>query len=420
MSPNDQLNVWWDTHLVGILWRHTNGQIGFRYDDNWVVNGFPISQRLPLKQNEYLPEDQIAHQFFANLLPEAGARSHLIRDLKISDSDFEILRAVGGDCAGALSIVPVDHAAPDGARYRKLSESELKKIIIQKKIDLSHFTNTNRPRLSLAGAQDKCPIFYDGIDFFLPEDAAASSHLLKFDIQGYRNIPLYECFLTQLARAVGLPVVDVELHRCGQSHYLLIKRYDRVVISEKKIMRLHQEDFCQALGVGHHQKYQQEGGPSFADCYQLLSSISANPIHDLENLLRWQIFNLLAGNSDGHAKNLSILYAQNNQIQLAPFYDLVCTRAVTRIDKNLAFSIGGEFSPDNVLLKNWDKFASDCHLRITYVEKKILEIIDALLNNMEETRHAFEMKFGSSEALQRVQKVVLKQCKKTMTTLRGD
>lgn len=413
MTPHDQLNVWWNHNLIGQLWRNALDQIGFRYETEWIKHGFPISQQLPLTQTEYAPEFKTAHQFFANLLPEAGARERLVRDLKMSNSDFELLRNIGGDCAGALSILPIDFVYEDQNSYRKLRDPEFKKIITQKKIDLSEFTGKKRPRLSLAGAQDKCPIFYDGTDFYLPENTAPSSHLLKFAVREYKNIPLYEYFLSRLASSIGLPVVETELRKSNATEYLLIRRYDRERLADGKIGRLHQEDFCQALGMGHYQKYQHEGGPSFRDCYELLSRISIQPIQDLEHLLQWQIFNVLAGNSDGHAKNISILYKKNNLAELAPFYDLVCTRAVARIDRNLAFSIGGEFTPDNLQRKHWEGFAEDCNIRMRYLETKIIEMISSIRKNLKNVRLQCESTLGPCEALQRVEQVIQKQCKKT-------
>lgn len=304
---NAILHVWYDDKVVGKLWQNAMGQIGFQYDKKWIRDGFPISQQLPLTTAEYSPVDGKAHRFFANLLPEANARTHLVRDLKISNSDFELLKTIGGECAGAFSILPEDHAPAIKMHYQKLSDDDLKKIVLRKGNIAGFTSEKNRPRLSLAGAQDKCPIYFDGKHYFLSKEAAPSTHILKFEVMGYRHIPVYEYFLTQLAKTIDLPVVDMQLKKIDRDYFLLIERYDRIMQDDKKILRLHQEDFCQALGLSHLQKYQQEGGPSFYDCFNLIKKISINPMRDAENLLKWQIFNVLAGNSDGHAKNIALL-----------------------------------------------------------------------------------------------------------------
>ena len=135
-----------------------------------------------------------------------------------------------------------------------------------------------------------------------------------------------------------MPVVEFELRTVGLDTIALVKRYDRYLGDDSRILRIHQEDFCQALGYSSREKYEGEGGPSFARCCRLVREISAAPLDDLEGLLQWQIFNVLAGNSDGHAKNLSLLYMLDGAIRLAPFYDLVPTRAIANLNHDLAFA----------------------------------------------------------------------------------
>lgn len=411
---NQFLQVWHDATLVGKLWQNATGQIGFQYEKKWVDDGFALSQQLPLTTIEYQPAASKAHQFFANLLPEANARAHILRDLKISDGDYELLKAIGGECAGALSILPADHAVNLKPSYKKLSEEDLKKLLLRKGNIASLTSEKNRPRLSLAGAQDKCPILYNDGDYFLPQDASPSTHILKFEVANYRHIPAYEYFLTQLAKKINLPVVHCELKKCDGHYFLLIERYDRIIQKNKIIQRLHQEDFCQALGVNYTKKYQQEGGPSFCDAYELLKNVSAHSIIDSENLLKWQLFNIFAGNSDGHAKNLALIYNQNQQVQLAPFYDLVCTRAIERIDSSLAMSVGGEFNPDNITKKHWEKFSESSGIGKNYLNELLTQTAETLLNQVSLVKKEFEDLHGSYPALERVQLFVTKRCRKAL------
>lgn len=407
------LNVWYRNDLVGKLWQSDTGKIGFRYEGRWLNNGFAISQMLPLQQMDYLPEQGIAHQFFTNLLPEANARNHIIRNLKIQDNDFDLLKAIGGECAGALSILPMDYLANTEKHYQPLTTEKLQNLLLTKG-NVLNFGITPRPRLSLAGAQDKCPIFFDEENYFLPQDAAPSTHILKFEITDYRNIPAYEYFMNQLAASIGLPVVQTQLKKLDKEYFLVIKRYDRIIDAKQNIQRLHQEDFCQALGVGYQKKYQQNGGPSFKDCYNLILQISSQPVDDAENLLKWQMFNWLAGNSDGHAKNLAILYDYQQHIRLAPFYDLVCTRAIEHLDPNLALSIGGEFNPSRITNKHWVQLAVDCHIRETYVQTLVNEMAENLLAKFSIVQQQFENTIGLYPALQRVHQVVTKQCHRAL------
>ncbi len=417
MIDEDVLNVWYQKRLVGVLRRNAAGIIGFHYEKNWVEKGFSISQQLPLNTLDYPPELNTAHNFFVNLLPEADARMHIVRDLKISNSDFELLKAIGGECAGALSILPANMLPSEDYEYSQLNDVDLKNLVQRKGAILNLNSSKNRPRLSLAGAQDKCAILFDGKKYFIPQGASPSSHISKFEIADYRNIPVYEYFMIMLAKSVGLPVVQVDLKKIDDHYYLLIKRYDRILGEKKVIERLHQEDFCQALGVGYERKYEQQGGPSFSECYRLVQRIVQNPIKDSENLLRWQIFNVLAGNSDAHAKNISLLYNRDNQISLAPFYDLVCTRAIEHIDSELAFSVGGEFNPDKITLKHWEKLAGDCDIKLQYLEKMVDQMSESLLENLPAVTKNFHELHGQYPALQRVTNVITKQCRKKFSRL---
>ncbi len=418
MIDPDALHVWFEERLVGYLWRNPVGAIGFRYEPDWVsTGGFAVSRTLPLATEDFSAEDSIAHRFFANLLPEGGVREHIVRDLKISNTDFDLLRAIGGECAGALSILPVERNPSADRSYRPLPGKELAQLIARRGQIYAAWPKDKRPRLSLAGAQDKCPVLIRDGHYFLPEGEAPTSHILKFELTDYRHLPAYETFTSHLARQIGLPVVDIELHSIEKRFYAQIERYDRVWDSgsdtDGEVQRLHQEDFCQALGYGHEKKYQDSGGPTFADCYQLLQDASTDPAIDTQNLLRWQIFNALAGNSDGHAKNLSLLYLPTGEIRLSPFYDLVCTRAIERIDYHLAFDVGGQRDPGLVSTKHWESLAGECDVGSRFLLRLVEETATSLLEQIGQTKALFEAQYGEYPALQRIERVVTQQCRRT-------
>lgn len=414
MLDPDGLNVWSDQRLVGYLWRNTQGLIGFRYDDNWLAQGgFAISHTLPLLDGDFVPDEDLAHRFFANLLPEGGVRDQIVRDLKIPNTDFDLLRAIGGECAGALSILQAEQQPSVDYEYHKVSDEELANLVARRGQVYTCTTN-ERPRLSLAGAQDKCPLLVRDGAYWLPRKESPSSHILKFELSDYRHLPAYETFTTLLAEAVGLPVVKIQLRSVADTYYALIERYDRFLLENNRIVRRHQEDFCQALGFGHEHKYQEYGGPTFADCYRLIQDVSSDPANDLQHLLRWQIFNVLAGNSDGHAKNLSLLYRPGGEIRLAPFYDLVCTRAIERIDYHLAFSIGNERNPGVVATKHWDDLAQQCGLRPRFLQDQVQDVAKRLLEQLQPVKEHFQSRYGEYAALQRIEQVVTKQCQRTL------
>lgn len=415
MIDPDSLNVWCGQSLVGHLWRNAMGQMGFNYAEEWLesAGSFQLSMTLPLQVDEYSPEEGLAHRFFANLLPEGGARNQIVRDLKISDTDFDLLRAIGGECAGALSVLSTEQVPSIEYRYYQLTDEELVNLVKRKGQPVS-WKGKDRPRLSLAGAQSKCPVLLKQGNYWLPQNESPSSHILKFEVGDYRHLPAYETFTTYLASSIGLEVVDITLHYAGGAPFARIARYDREVKDQTQIIRYHQEDFCQALGYGHQKKYQEDGGASFADCYKLVADESSNPAVDLDRLLRWQIFNVLAGNSDGHAKNLSLLYLPGGGIRLAPFYDLICTRAIERIDENLAFSVGGERNPSLVTATHWEMLARECGVSPRYVRGLFTEMAEGLLSSLIVAREGFEKLFGEYRALERIERVVTKQCRRAL------
>lgn len=413
----DGLNVWNNQQPVGYLWRNAQGLIGFRYGEEWLAQGgFPISCTLPLKHGDFAPEENLAHRFFANLLPEGNARDRIVRDLGIADTDFDLLRAIGGECAGALSILQTEHRPSTECEYREISGDELTDMVTRRSRPYAWAAN-ERPRLSLAGAQDKCPVLVKNDVYWMPRKEAPSSHILKFEVPDYRHLPAYEAFTTLLAGATGLPVINIQLRTAAGTHYALIERYDRYRTEDGRMTRLHQEDFCQALGFGHERKYQEDNGPAFADCYRLVQDVSGDPANDLQHLLRWQIFNVLAGNSDGHAKNLSLTYRSNGEIRLAPFYDLICTRAIEHIDYRLAFSLGGERSPGLVSRRHWGTLAQQCGLRPRFLLDQVQDMADRLQQQLQPVRQTFEHLYGSYAALQRIEQVVTRQCQRTVRLL---
>lgn len=415
MKDHEALYVWFEDFPVGQLWRTPAGSIGFRYSPDWVrYSDYPISQSLPITTEEYSTDNNIAHRFFANLLPEGGAREQIVRDLKIANTDFDLLRAIGGECAGGFYILPEEREPSDEQNYRQLRESELTRMVARPGHVFAALPQEQRPRVSLAGAQNKFPVLFQNDRYYLPECEVLTTHILKFQTTDYRLLPAYETFTSHLAQQIGLPVINIELKSAGKHTYSRSERYDRYLDKSGFVMRLNQEDFCQALGYGHEKKYQDDGGPSFSQCLELLRQVSSDPAIDTLCLLRWQIFNVLAGNSDGHAKNLSLLYLSNGDVRLAPFYDLICTRAMERIDHRLAFAVGGQRDPGLVTRGHWETLAEECDIGSRFLHGLVEETASSLLEQIGPARARFETLYGDFPSLQRIERVVKRQCRRVV------
>jgi serine/threonine-protein kinase HipA len=403
------LYVHYRQQLVGELTLTESGQMQFRYCEQWRVkeSGFPISLSLPL---EGLLTTSASHHFFANLLPEANVRQQICQSLKISPSnDFELLKAIGGDCAGALTISPFTepepkHSSPD---YEPVTEDQLGQWSVGAPNAFPAVTGQNEVRLSLAGAQDKLPVHVQGDQILIPRGNTPSTHLLKFASLHYSHLPENETFVSLLASEVGLPVVDVGIRRTPRASVALIRRYDRAFVDGEYI-RLHQEDFCQSLGISAMQKYEREGGPSLKQCAEIIRRHTAFPLLDLQHLLQWALFNLLVGNADAHGKNLSLLYDASGSPCLAPFYDLVCTRNYKRISREMAMNLGGAWDPDLVTTRHLDALASDLSFRGRVVCVAADTLVDKLSAAIPKTIESYEERFGNTPVLQRLPIIVRK------------
>ncbi|MBI4064398.1 MAG: type II toxin-antitoxin system HipA family toxin [Elusimicrobia bacterium] len=353
----DRLNIYWNEHLVGQLWVDKKSDFVFQYDPGWIEsNGaIPLSVRLPFQKEPF--SDASARIFFANLLPEGDVRQAIAVLHQISPGNsFKLLEILGGECAGAITLIPEGAKPGMGGSYIPLSWEELDTMIDQMP---QHplLTAKGDLRLSLAGAQHKLPVFVKGRELYLPKGSFASSHILKPQIERFKNTVENEAFCMKLAKECGLPVAGSAIWKEGKHAVLLVERYDRQA-GEGTPIRLHQEDFCQALGFSYERKYESEGGPKLRDCFALLDAKSSQPIVDKKNLLNWVIFNYLIGNCDAHAKNISLLITREG-FRLAPFYDLLSTMVYERLAKELAMRVGGEANLGNLMKKHWERLADE-------------------------------------------------------------
>ncbi len=418
-TETDRLAVLHAGGLVGRLWTASDQRLVFEYADEWLAgaDSFAISQSLPLRRETYT--DERAGRFFANLLPEGRLRQLVTMRLGLSvENDFALLKAIGGECAGALSVVvEQEHYSGAGEReYRPLSRQALADMLVTGDA-LPFVTGEGKLRLSLAGAQDKLPVYFKDGEYFLPLGDSPSSHILKFPNPDFAHLPANEVLTTRLAAAAGLRVVDAELDQVGSGFVCRVARYDRRLDRDGCIVRVHQEDFCQALGLGHRAKYEQEGGPSFTDCFGLLGRVSADPLMDAEQLLSWLAFNAAVGNADGHAKNRSLVYGHGGAIRLAPAYDLVCTRAYRRLDRALAMRVGGASDPGRIRGKDWSALAGSVGVGRKFLLQLVREVAEGVLDATGPLAGEFRSRHGDSPAVQMLVPVVEKQARRLVKLL---
>jgi serine/threonine-protein kinase HipA len=350
-----ELAVYLASERAGTLIRKDNGNLQFRYRDGY--QGPALSQAMP-PQTEAHPH-RVCVAVFGGLLLEGEPREVLARNLGVSaGNDFALLEDVGGDCAGAITLLAPESALPSVPEVKPVSSEELDRLLRELPQRPLAADPQEGIRLSLAGAQPKLPVVLEGEQLGLPlNTAAASTHIIKPEPTRFPGLVDNEAFCMALARAVELPVATVNKHATVSGiPYLLVERYDRDVTADP-IRRLHQEDVCQALGRPSEFKYQAEGGPTVAETVGLLRSASTVPARDLPTLWRALVFNWLIGNCDAHGKNFSLLY-DGRSPSLAPLYDLVSTTCYPELTTRLAMSIDGASNISEVDEQAWQKLAA--------------------------------------------------------------
>jgi serine/threonine-protein kinase HipA len=402
-----------DEDVVGRLWLDSKKRFCFQYDKEWLEQSrIPLSLSLPLRAAPY--SDDESHPFFANLLPEEKIRAVIARNLGVSlNNDYGLLERIGGDCAGAVSLYPESgEQKREPGSYRQLSLDELNTIISELP-QRPLLAGEKGIRLSLAGAQKKLPIFFDEQHFHLGYGTAPSNYIIKPAIENLDGTVENEAFCMALAHSVGLDVPRTFIHQHGETRVFIVKRFDRVIAGDGT-RRLHQEDFCQALQIPPEYKYESEGGPSLAACFNLVRTASIRSGKDVLSLLNWVIFNYLIGNSDAHGKNISLLLLPEGPM-LAPFYDLLSTRIYAHygLAEGLAMKIGGESDPGSIQKKHWEQFAEEIGIKPRLVLTRVADLAKKIEDNR---LQLFKGGFSpyKCDALYRLLQLVGEQAEKTL------
>lgn len=400
-EKSSRLDIFFRDNIAGSLWLDNRRSFVFQYNPEWLnVAKFPLSISLPLRNEAY--ENDAARPFFANLLPEGEIRALIARQFHISEENsFALLERIGGECAGAVSVLPMGGKPTNLSGYRKLDEKALKKIFAEL---------PNRPllagekgiRLSLAGAQNKLPVYIEDNNIYIAVGNSPSTHILKPPIPHIDESVANEAFCMELARIMRIPAADTYV-RPDKEAVLVVKRYDRERQEDGSILRLHQEDFCQALGVLPEQKYESEGGPSLEQCFNLIKKHSTRPAPDQMAMLQWVIFNFLTGNADAHAKNISILFTDKGP-RLAPFYDLISTHVYESLADKFAMKIGGENRPGYIHKRHWERFADSVSLKRKYVLDVVQEMADQIDHAAESVLENFDISSVIPKILELIRK----------------
>lgn len=377
-----------DGRRVGRL-TYADDRLGFVYADDWRANpgAFPLSLSIPLARPDH--PDEAVRAFVSGLLPDdAEVLRRWGRRFQVSPRNpFRLLTHVGEECAGAVQFVPPDRVVPwlgdsPPAGIDWLDEHDLverigdlirDRSVARRLGDAGHF--------SLAGAQAKTALYRDpGTGRWgIPKGAIPTTHILKPNRGEFEAFEINEHFCLRLAAQIGLATARSWTETIGKTPVIIVERYDRAPLGDR-IVRIHQEDTCQALARAPEDKYQNEGGPSAEEIFALIRANSSQVREDEERFLDALIFNYLIGGTDAHAKNYSLLLAGGGRVRLAPCYDLISILPYAPDPRKvkLAMKIGGDYLLWKIGKAHWQKAAKEWKLDSGRVVDRIIRMASVL------------------------------------------
>lgn len=393
-SYSSSLRVLMNGHLVGHLNRSSNGAIDFQYDSSWLTwkHAFPISLSLPLKSRRFIGEPVIA--VFDNLLPDNNIiRRRIAEKVRAAGIDaYNLLSVLGRDCVGALQFLPQNEENAFSTQMNSilLNDKQIEYMISQLAITPLGLEAENDFRISLAGAQEKTALLYWNKKWHQPLGTTPTTHILKPQIGRLPNgmdmshSVENEYLCLKFLAALGIPSASAEIVDFGRQRTLIIERFDRAWESKDTLLRLPQEDICQALSVPPSLKYETDGGPGIIQILHLLEE-SDTADQDRELFLKAQLVFWLMGATDGHAKNYSLFLGPTG-FRLTPFYDVLSTQPnvdkgdLRRNKMKFAMAIGKNrhYRIANIFPRHFYETAEMAELKKETVDKIITELRESI------------------------------------------
>ena len=409
------LGVFLNGRLVGHLGREASGAIDFRYDPDWLNwdSAFPVSLSLPLREDRYLGAPVIA--VFDNLLPDNDVlRRRMAERVGAEGIDaYSLLAAIGRDCVGALQFLAEgDKPGPAGmVEGKSIADQEIARILGDLSTAPLGLDENTDFRISIAGAQEKTALLYWKDRWCKPLGTTATTHILKPEIGRLPNgLDLTasvenEFLCLKLTAALGIPSANVTMTWFGDRPTLMVERFDRRWTRDGRLLRLPQEDCCQALSVPPTRKYQSEGGPGIADILNLLKG-SDEPEEDQTRFLKAVIVFWLLGATDGHAKNFSLFLFPGGRFRLTPLYDVISAQPsadagqIPHNHMRLAMSVGDKrhYIVDTVMPRHFIQTAARAGVGSSIVERAFAEIRAAAPGAVEQARNELPEGFPVSVA----------------------
>lgn len=372
---------------VGVVEQLEGGDLHFTYTDEWreAHVSYPLSLSMPLVQTEH--GDEVVGPYMEGLLPDnESVLQAWGREFGVSARNpFALLRHVGQDVAGAVQFLlpeQLEASADHEGSVEWLSESQIGKRLAQLAGDRTSWRLAgDAGYFSLAGAQPKTALLWDGDRWGLPSGSIATTHVFKPPAMELEGLAENEHLCLRVAGKLGLPAANSEVRQFDGQVAIVVERYDRYR-EDDAVIRIHQEDFCQALAVSPRSKYESEGGPGASAIIRSLRDNSSDPEADIGTFVASLGLHWGLGAPDAHGKNYSVLIAPGGQVRLAPLYDVISVLPYP--DKyfarkvRLAMQIGGEYRLAYIRGRHWDRFATENDMEPEAVRRRVSGVLEQL------------------------------------------
>lgn len=379
---------------VGRLEKRADGAIEFTYAPSWIEweHSIPVSLSLPIREETY--RGAAVSAVFENLLPDSDPiRRHIAERVGASGQDaFSLLSQIGRDCVGALQFTPEGFDSDQDAgtiNGEGVTDEDIEAILNNLARAPLGINRDDDFRISVAGAQEKTALLRYNNQWMKPSGTTPTTHIFKPTIGEVNGVDFTESvanefYCLKLMQAFDLPVANATMETFGTTKTLVVERFDRRWTKDGKLLRLPQEDFCQALSIPPTVKYQNQGGPSLADILKLLKGADA-PLEEQSKILKAQIIFWLIGATDGHAKNFSIFLYPGGRFQLTPFYDVMTAQPsfdnneIRHSQMKLAMSLGqsNHYRFDSVRFRHFVETAKKADIPVRLLTTAISEIQDS-------------------------------------------
>ena len=413
--------VFLNTQFIGVLSLHKQNKLSFEYDGGYANNprSIPLSYSMPLSQR--LHKDTTVRNFLWGLFPDNDkVLREWARELQVTVSHpYDLAVGIGHDFAGAIYFGNPSKAESDLHHY---GEPELIELL-DRLVSNPARSRANFPqgRFSLAGAQTKTALRKVGKEWYLPAGLEPTTHILKPMVATHPDDYAYnEHYCHSLAKGVGMQVARSQVELMGEHTVLVSERYDRFKLPDGRLIRLHQEDVCQARGVHPSEKYESEGGLGVAEIMKLLLS-AKDGMRARERFMDAILFNYLIMGTDAHAKNYSLIYGRNGDFTLAPLYDLssYLPYVSQRKDERLAMRIGKDYKDRSILRGNFVMLCKQCN----YPEKQLFSQANAMIEKLESEVPKLEPELAKQECwnstLAKLSELILERTKMARSMFSG-